>query len=104
MSKMVQLRHVPDELHKVLKARAALAGKALSDYLIAEMQRHAEYPTVEELRQRLHARTPVRPTLPDAAYLALAESLPASWITCDAGLAAAPGHRASVELVQTNRA
>ena len=40
----------------------------------------------------------------DAAYLALAESLPASLITCDARLAAAPGHRASVELVQANRA
>ena len=40
----------------------------------------------------------------DAAYLALAESLPAPLITCDTRLAAAPGHRASVELVQTNRA
>ena len=66
MSKMVQLRNVPDALHKVLKSRAALAGKSLSDYLITEMRRHAEYPTVEELRQRLHARTPVRPTLPPA--------------------------------------
>ena len=63
MSKMIQLRNVPDELHKLLTARAALAGKSLSDYLIAEMQRHAEYPTVEELRQRLQARTPVRPSL-----------------------------------------
>lgn len=66
MSKMIQLRNVPDALHRVLKSRAALAGNSLSDYLIAEMQRHAEYPTVEELRQRLHARTPVRPTLPPA--------------------------------------
>ena len=39
----------------------------------------------------------------DAAYLALAESLPAPLITCDSRLVAAPGHRASVELVQTNR-
>lgn len=67
MSKMIQLRNVPDELHKILKARAALAGKSLSDYLIAEeMQRHTEYPTVEELRQRLRSRTPVRPSLPPA--------------------------------------
>ena len=66
MSKMIQLRNVPDELHKILKARAALAGKSLSDYLIAEMQRHIEYPTVEELRQRLRSRTPVRPSLPPA--------------------------------------
>ena len=66
MSKMIQLRNVPDKLHRVLKSRAALAGKSLSDYLIAEMQRHAEYPTIEELRRRLRARTPVRPTLPPA--------------------------------------
>lgn len=66
MPKMIQLRNVPDELHKILKARAALAGKSLSDYLIAEMQRRIEYPTVEELRQRLRSRTPVRPSLPPA--------------------------------------
>ncbi len=40
----------------------------------------------------------------DAAYLALAESLPASLITCDARLAAAPGHRTTIELVQTDHA
>ena len=49
MSKMIQLRNVPDALHKVLKSRAALAGKSLSDYLIAEMQRHVEYPTSPNL-------------------------------------------------------
>ena len=51
---------------RVLKSRAALAGKSLSDYLIAEIQRHAEYPTVEELRRRLRARTRVRLTVPPA--------------------------------------
>ncbi len=66
MSKMIQLRNVPDDLHRVLKSRAALAGKSLSDYLIAEIQRRTEYPTIEELRRRLRARTPVRPTLPPA--------------------------------------
>ena len=58
---MIQLRNVPDDLHKVLKSRAALAGKSLSAYLIAEIQRHIEYPTLEELRQRLQGRIPVRP-------------------------------------------
>ena len=62
MPKMIQLRNVPDELHKVFKSRAALAEKSLSDYLIAELRRCAEYPTVEELRRRLRSRTPVRPT------------------------------------------
>ena len=60
MSKMIQIRNVPDDLHKALKARAALAGKSLSDYLIAGIQRHIEYPTLEELRQRLQVRTPAR--------------------------------------------
>ena len=36
MAKMIQLRHVPDDLHRKLKARAALAGLSLSDYLLRE--------------------------------------------------------------------
>ena len=66
MPTMIQLRNVPDDLHRVLKSRAALAGKSLSDYLIAEIRRYAERPTLEELRRRLLARTPVRPTVPPA--------------------------------------
>ena len=69
MSKMIQLRNVPDDHHRVLKARAALAGKSLSDYLIAEIRRHADYPTVEELRQRLRARAEVHPTVPPAQVI-----------------------------------
>lgn len=69
MPKMIQLRNVPDDLHRVLKSRAALAGKSLSDYLIAEIQRHIEYPTLEELRQRLQARTPVRPEVSPAQMI-----------------------------------
>lgn len=56
MSKMIQLRHVPDALHRTLKARAALAGIPLSDYLIREVRKLAERPTVEEMRTRLAAR------------------------------------------------
>ena len=66
MPKMIRLRNVPDDLHRVLKSRAALAGKSLSEYLIAEIRRHADYPTVEELRQRLRARAEVHPTVPPA--------------------------------------
>ena len=69
MSKMIQLRNVPDDLHRVLKSRAALAGKSLSDYLIAQIRRHADYPTVEELRQRLRARAEVHPTVPPAQMI-----------------------------------
>ena len=39
MSKMIQLRNVPDSLHRTLRARAALAGMTLSDYLRAELER-----------------------------------------------------------------
>jgi len=59
MSKMIQLRNVPDALHHRLKARAAMAGMSLSDYLIAEIKEIAERPTLEELRQRLHRRKAV---------------------------------------------
>ena len=60
MSKMVQIRHMPDELHRKLKGRAAMAGVSLSDYLLAELRRSAERPTREELLDRLAARTPVK--------------------------------------------
>jgi antitoxin FitA len=53
MSKMIQLRNVPDGLHRKLKARAAMEGLSLSDYLIREMERSAQRPTLEELRKRL---------------------------------------------------
>lgn len=57
MSKMIQLRHVPDAVHRQLKARAALAGLPLSDYLIREVRKIAERPTAAEMRERLRART-----------------------------------------------
>jgi len=59
MSKMIQLRNVPDALHRSLKARAAMAGMSLSDYLLAEIKEIAERPTLVELRGRLHTRKAV---------------------------------------------
>lgn len=59
-TKMIQLRNVPDALHRSLKARAAMAGMSLSDYLLAEIKEIAERPTLAELRDRLHTRKPVR--------------------------------------------
>lgn len=72
MSKMVQVRNVPDELHRKLKARAAAAGVTLSDYLLAELQRLAERPSPAEMAARLAARTPVKLPRP-AADLVRAE-------------------------------
>lgn len=59
MARMIQLRHVPDDLHRKLKARAALEGLSLSDYLIREVRGIAERPTVAELRARMLRRAPV---------------------------------------------
>ncbi len=64
MSKMIQLRHVPDELHRKLKARAALEGLSLSDYLLQEVEKLAERPTLHDLRRRLVQRESVTPRIP----------------------------------------
>jgi len=56
---MIQLRNVPDALHRALKVRAATAGMSLSDYLLAEIKEIAERPTLAEIRERLHKRKPV---------------------------------------------
>ena len=50
---------MPDALHRTLKARAAMAGMSLSDYLLAEIKEIAERPTLAEMRERLHQRKPV---------------------------------------------
>jgi plasmid stability protein len=62
MAKMIQLRHVPDALHRKLKARASAEGLSLSDYLIREAQRLVQRPTLDEVRARLAARRPVTPS------------------------------------------
>ena len=59
MSKMVQIRNVPDTLHRKLKARAAEARQTLSDYLLAEMERLAALPTRAQMLERIRSRTRV---------------------------------------------
>jgi plasmid stability protein len=58
MSAMIQIRNVPDALHRQLKSRAALLGMSLSDYLLNEIREVAERPTIMELRERLQGRPP----------------------------------------------
>ena len=53
---MVQVRNVPDALHRKLKARAADLGQTLSDYLLAELERLAARPTRAEMLARIHRR------------------------------------------------
>jgi hypothetical protein len=69
MSKMIQIRHVPDLLHRKLKARAADAGMTLSDYLLAELRRIAERPTPQQFWDRLRQRAPVEPSVPTAKVI-----------------------------------
>jgi antitoxin FitA len=66
MGTMIQIRNVPDALHRRLKSRAALAGMSLSDYLLSEIRQVAERPTLDELRARLHSRTETTPTVAPA--------------------------------------
>lgn len=56
---MMQIRNVPDPIHRELKARAARAGMSLSDYVLAELRRALERPPREEILARLAKRTRV---------------------------------------------
>lgn len=59
MGTLVQIRDVPDEVHRELKARAARDGVSLSEYLRKQLERVAESPTPQELIDRLQSRRPV---------------------------------------------
>ncbi len=70
MHKMIQIRNVPEELHRTLKSRAALAGMSLSDYLLAELRRVAARPSRAELVARLESRESVEVKSPVPDLLA----------------------------------
>jgi antitoxin FitA len=59
MPKMIQIRHVPDEVHRTLKERAAKAGMSLSDYLRREITKIASLPTIDEVIERIQRRGPI---------------------------------------------
>jgi plasmid stability protein len=69
MSRMIQIRNVPDEIHRRLRIRAAGEGITLSEMLGREARRLAEQPSLEELRARLLGRRPVRPSVPSARLI-----------------------------------
>ena len=56
MSKMIQIRDVPDEVHRTLKMRAASAGMSLSDYIKRDLEAATAQPTLEEIDARVSAR------------------------------------------------
>jgi antitoxin FitA len=59
MSKMIQIRDVPDQVHSILKARAAREGMSLSDYIKRELERTAERPSLKEWLQRVRQAKPI---------------------------------------------
>ena len=57
---MVQIRNVPKEFHRRLKARAAMEGMSMSDYAMRELRKSLEVPTREEILERLRAQPRTR--------------------------------------------
>jgi len=69
MPKMIQVRRVPDALHRKLKARAAREGLSLSDYLLRQIEQIAERPTMKEMLDRLARRAPVNVSISPAEII-----------------------------------
>lgn len=53
---LIQIRNVPDDVHRTLKARAAAEGTSLSEYIVREVTRVARTPTPQELDARIRER------------------------------------------------
>jgi plasmid stability protein len=71
-STMVQIRNVPAELHRRLKARAAIEGLTMSGYILREVRKALDRPTRQEVLARLQAR-PLRRLRRSAAEVIRAE-------------------------------
>ena len=69
MSKMLQIRNVPDGLHARLKVRAAYVGMSMSDYVLREIRRSLDRPTREEVFARIAGLPPIRLDPPPADIL-----------------------------------
>jgi len=59
MSKMLQIRNVPTDLHRELKVRAASEGLTMSDFVLRELERTLQKPTRAEVFARIRQRGPV---------------------------------------------
>ena len=62
MAKTIQVRNVPDQVHRTLKARAAREGMTLSDFIKRELERAAERPSMREWLDRVHQAKPISTT------------------------------------------
>ena len=59
MSRMIQIRDVPEEVHSTLKSRAAREGMSLSDFIKRELERTAERPSMREWLERVQRAKPI---------------------------------------------
>ena len=59
MSKMIQIRDVPEQVHRILKARAAREGMSLSDFIKKELAHSAEQPTMREWLESTRQAKPI---------------------------------------------
>ena len=66
---MIQVRNVPDELHRELKVRAAREGVSLSDYVLELARSDVAKPAMRELLERLRSRPGIRPTVTAAELI-----------------------------------
>jgi plasmid stability protein len=66
MSKMIQVRNVPDRLHRELTRRAANRGQSLTDYVEEILEREVRRPSPEEVFERIRSRTPIDIGMPAA--------------------------------------
>lgn len=69
MSTMIQVRNVPDEVHRTLKARAALSGKSLSELILEELTAMTAVPSEAELKKQLEKAKPFKMTQSSAAIV-----------------------------------
>ena len=69
MPKMLQIRNLPDEVHRRLKSRAALAGMSMSDYVLREIERMLSRPTRAEVFARIAELPPIDLDPPSAEIL-----------------------------------
>lgn len=75
MSKMIQIRNVPDDVHRTLKIRAAGEGLSLSDYIKRDLEDLAKQATLEDVFVRVRARSQDRPTISTARIVAIQREL-----------------------------
>jgi len=69
MGRMIQIRNVPEDIHRKLKIRAAKEGITLSELFLREGRRLAAEPTPEELRERILSRSTVKVRTPSAKII-----------------------------------